>query len=254
VGHGNAAVLRAPTGEVVVVDGGRGTDGPARWNPLIRYLRHEGVGRVDAVINTHPDSDHVGGLVNLLSVIKVGAAYQPVGAFGRSRTAWKFGDLLAERKIPLQHLRRGDAFQLPGGIQVWVLHPPALFKTRKHGDNNLSLVLQLSYPGSNGRFLLTLPGDLEREGLESLRKVNLMKGGWLVAPHHGRNAQDNAVAASLFEPSIVVLSDSSDHPDTEQAIRFSSPSANFLPLNRTGCVEVEIDTQGRTNMTTFLEK
>lgn len=238
VGHGSSTVLRSPAGETVVVDGGKGTDGPARWSPLVRYLRHEGIGRVDAIVNTHPDEDHLGGLIDLVRAAKVGRAFQPDGSGFGTRTAFEFNAILSERGIPLVYLRRGDRPDLLEGAGTLVLHPPARFRTRRGKENNLSLVLRVAHPEDAPAFVLTLPGDVEKEGLEAVAGTHPAAGGWLVAPHHGRASGEPGTAVRLFGPEVLIVSDSKGHPELRDAF---GPAVKVLELSRTGCVEVSLD-------------
>lgn len=248
VGHGSSTVLRSPRGEVLVVDGGKGTDGPARWNTLVRYLRHEGLGRVDVIVNTHPDEDHLGGLLDLVRVAPVGRAFQPEGSGSGTRTASEFHALLGAKGIPLVTLKRGDRPELLSGILTRVLHPPRGFRSKRGKENNRSLALRIEIPGEAPLMEVTLPGDLEREGWDELARTSPPKGGWLLAPHHGRASGEPVRAVSILAPQVLVVSDSKDHPELTGAW---GPEVRVLSLNRTGCVEVRLDREGRLTETVF---
>src|SRR6185503_11860970 len=76
VGHGNAVVLESPRGQILIVDAGKGTRGPDRYLQVVTYLRYRGIQKVDGILNTHPDEDHVGGFVNVISAYPVAEVYE----------------------------------------------------------------------------------------------------------------------------------------------------------------------------------
>jgi len=64
VGQGDSILLRAPDGTDILIDGGPRTAGPT----VVAYLQQEGVDDIDVMVATHPDSDHIGGLINVLQL------------------------------------------------------------------------------------------------------------------------------------------------------------------------------------------
>ncbi|SRR5579871_1617144 len=249
VGHGNAVVFRSPDGRVLVMDGGKETHGPDRYNLLVSYLRHAGIQKVDGVLNTHPDEDHVGGLVNLLGAYAVGRVY--VGAQAQSDSAIyrKFQDSLLQHHLPLQQLKEGDGIHDLEPARVAVLHPPAGFKPRIHADNNSSLASLVSFGGIN----VLVPGDLEKEGLLKLLKDNrpFPHLDWLMAPHHGRLSGEPLLCAKGFKPRFVVLSDWRDYPDDHADFQSVVPDAVVISTAEEGAVEVEIWPEGQGRYRTW---
>lgn len=249
VGHGNAVVFQSPKGRILVMDGGKETHGPDRYNLLVSYLRHVGVQRVEGALNTHPDEDHVGGLVNLLGAYPVGLVYEGAQAQSDSAIYRKFQDSILQHHLSLQLLKEGDGLPDIEPAQVVVLHPPVNFKPRLHADNNLSLVSLVSFGGVN----LMMPGDLEKDGLLKLLKDNrpFPKLDWLMAPHHGRLSGEPLLCAKGFQPRFVVLSDWRDYPDDHADFQSVVPDAVVLSTAEEGAIEVEIWPDGRGRYRTW---
>lgn len=67
VGQGDAILIEAPNGKTMLVDGGKKGEGKA----VVEYIRQQGVKRLDYVVATHPDADHIGGLIAVLNSISV---------------------------------------------------------------------------------------------------------------------------------------------------------------------------------------
>lgn len=252
VGHGNAVVLRSPQGKVLVVDGGRETHGPDRYNLVVSYLRHEGVRKVEGVLDTHPDEDHVGGLVNLLWAYPVGTAYEGTQAQADTLIYKRFKQTIQERGVRLQVLREGDSLKELDPAQVTVLHPSDSYTPSLKADNNRSLVSLVSYGGVH----LILPGDLEKDGLLRLFRDNrpFPRTDWLMAPHHGRRSGESLLCAKNFKPRFVVLSDWRDYPEDHAAFQSQVPGAVVLSTAEVGAIEVEIGSNGQGRYRTFREQ
>ncbi|MCX6348223.1 MAG: MBL fold metallo-hydrolase, partial [Candidatus Aureabacteria bacterium] len=78
VHRGDSIVIRTPDNKTIVIDGGQGATEKSRFDAgaevLVPFLEKAGVARIDMVVSTHPDFDHLGGLVTLLrSRFPVGA-------------------------------------------------------------------------------------------------------------------------------------------------------------------------------------
>ena len=114
VGQGDATLIVAKDGESLLVDGG-----PSRETIRDR-LTHLGVTDLDAVLATHPDPEHIGGLVEVLDMFDVEQFYWN----GHASENQIFLDLMkaAEAEAELTVSRRGDTIEL-GNVTIKVLHP-----------------------------------------------------------------------------------------------------------------------------------
>lgn len=81
VGQGDALLLRPPEGQTVLVDAGPQAAGPE----VVRYLRDQGVERIDSLVATHPHEDHIGGMKDVLEAFEVGKVWDSGFVLG-SRT------------------------------------------------------------------------------------------------------------------------------------------------------------------------
>jgi competence protein ComEC len=250
VGHGNAVVLRSPQDKVFIVDGGKESKGPDRYQTVVAYLRHEGIQRVSGVLNTHPDEDHVGGLLNVIRAYPVSTAYEGSQARSDSRIYQLYETALLQKGIPTTHLNEGDRVWGLEPVDLNIVHPAAGFHPRLHEDNNRSVVSLISYGGVR----LVLPGDLEKPGLQEMFKNNqtLMNVDWLMAPHHGRNSGEPALCEKEMHPRFVVLSDYRDYTDARRT--YSSGRAVVFSTALDGAIEVEWDKNGIGQYRTYGEE
>ncbi|WP_071541483.1 MBL fold metallo-hydrolase [Neomoorella thermoacetica] len=73
VGQADSILIQLPDAKNILIDGGNNADGPA----VIRYLKDQGVSRLDYIIATHPHEDHVGGLDAVIEAFDIGKVYAP---------------------------------------------------------------------------------------------------------------------------------------------------------------------------------
>jgi len=180
VGQGQAVLLQAPGGARMLIDGGN------LFSPrfdigrdiLTPALCANHAPRLEWIINSHPDRDHLYGLFHLLRHFDVG---QFAGnGDTRHKLAKGLATLLVEQTYPSYTLTAGDSIQLSSGLRVDVLHPHVGFKG---GGNNISLVLRLLW---NDKPLALIPGDAERPAIQYMLDSGLdLRAPVLILPHHG---------------------------------------------------------------------
>lgn len=174
VGYGDAIVIQAPEGQVVLVDGGYDERGPQ----LVRNLQALGIGHLEYLVVTHFHPDHAGGLAAVLEAIPVEnpvlVAYFPDEVEPGARRI-----LERLRQMPRRQLKRGDQVSLSASVHLEVLHPETL-----SGDpNGDSLVLMLRYRKTR----LLLGGDVGADAQRAIvdRYGPALRADLIKIPHHG---------------------------------------------------------------------
>lgn len=236
VGQGDATLIRFPDGQAWLVDGG-GRVGPGRFDPgrahVVPALLDAGVFRLDAVVATHGDADHVRGLHAVLDRMEVGELIWN----GRAEDNEGMRALLADaesRGIPIHAVGRDESRQIgPAVVRLWSW-PDA------PNDNDASVVSLVRY----GCFRALLPGDIgaEREVrlVDELEPVSL-----LLAPHHGSDSSSSEAFVAKTQPTVVVVSVGRDNryglPKEEVLTRYERRGAQLYRLDRSGQVRVVSD-------------
>lgn len=201
VGQGEAILLKAPSGHVVLVDGGR--DGQVLRQALGRNLAFQQRG-IDVVAVTHPHEDHAGGLAEGLEGYAVGAVLLPAGDpadDGAAYRAWQ--EVVRARGIPRVEAYAGYAIGL-GEVRIDVLNPPKepLVGTSSDVDNN-GLVLRVSY----GRVSFLLTGDIRGFDEEFLERQGLpLASTVLKVAHHGSETSSSPAFVDAVHPRAAVIS------------------------------------------------
>lgn len=160
---------------------------------------------LDWVVNTHPDTDHLRGLLFPLETFSVGAvAFAPDGPSVRQTPdVIRCKTILSRRSIPARIWAAGDTIVLSPGLSVEVLHPSPNDNAAL-SSNNASLVLRLVWHGTP---LALICGDIERKGIRSMLKRGApLTAQVLVLPHHGAaNAQSSALYDAV-KPELALAS------------------------------------------------
>ena len=211
VGQGQALLLEWPHGGRALIDGGglfseRFDVGRDIVSPL---LTANALPRLDFIAVSHPDRDHIKGLLFIASRFSLKAAYtariagldppSPPGAAAPA-LAEAFASVLALRGIPRHTLEAGDRISLAEGLALEVLSPPR----GKAVSGNDGLVLRLVF---QGRGLALLPGDAEKPALrELLRSGTDLSAEVLILPHHGSAGSLLPELYDAVRPSIAIAS------------------------------------------------
>lgn len=201
VGTGDSIFLRTPGGTTLLVDGGDVTQYTDAGERVVApFLRANGIRKLDYVVVTHFDRDHVGGLFHVLEDFSV--ANVLVGPEGKKTSELEraFLKKCADQGIPVRRLARGDTIPVEGA-DIRVLHPSQAWAGHHEGNNN-SLVLQVAWPG----ITLVLPGDIEKEAEAELLPGLDRSAVLLKAPHHGSPTSSSEAFLERVHPAVAVAS------------------------------------------------
>lgn len=245
VGKGDAAFVRAPGSRGMLVDGGVSTQYfDAGRSIIIPFFDWAGVRSLDRVLISHPEMDHMGGLLAVVERMPVAALmWNPVGR--KPSHLEQIFDSAGRDKVFPAHtntnpLKMGDA-------TVTFLNAPWPI-TDPHGSrsaNNSSVVARVDY--LNASFLFT--GDLEFDGEDKLLSSGAnVSASVLKVGHHGGGGATSSRFLEAVRPKIAVISvdyPSALHvPHPKVLERLRAVGADVFITGRDGAVTVETD--GRT--------
>lgn len=189
VGQGTAVLVRTRHHALLLDAGpawGEGRDAGDRV--VVPFLRHRGVGRLDELVVTHRDLDHVGGAASVIRALPV----------ARLRSTLEPSHPLLKLGIQHQPCRRGQRWQWDG-VSFEVLHPWG-HESRTAKPNALSCVLRVE--DAQGRSLL-LTGDIEREQEQALQDAfdgAGLRADGLIVPHHGSRTSSTEGFLQAVQP------------------------------------------------------
>ena len=248
VGQGNAALIQFPGRERMLIDGGgfsRSTFDVGRM-VVAPFLFHSKILRIDYLVLTHPQTDHMNGLRFIASHFHPKEFwYNGYGV--KSLSYIELMKIVEESKIRKRlpfHLREGREIS---GVKVEILHPYSgeskeQLVENTTGMNNNSLVLKLSYGGKS----LLFPGDLERAGEEVVisRAGPLLRSDILLAPHHGSRNSCSKGFLQIVRPQICIISSGYGNyfgfPHSETLKRLRSAGSRVIRIDQVGAVQLSL--------------
>jgi competence protein ComEC len=243
VGQGDSTLVRFPGGQSLLVDAGGGTDQfDVGARVIAPVLWASGVRRLETMVITHGDPDHLGGAPSVLRDFSPSRVWDgvPVPPHVPMRA---FRELAESRAVAWRTLKRGDQIRLGGAvIQVW--NPPVADWERQRVRNDDSIVLEIRY----GNVSIVLPGDVgaavERWLAPQFAPTGLRI---LKAAHHGSATSSSLEFLEALRPAVVVFSCGRDnpygHPVPQVVGRVKDIGATIFRTDRDGEIRLETDGQ-----------
>jgi competence protein ComEC len=238
IGQGDAELIQSPTGAQVLIDGGPDDAVLSQLARVMGYFDR----RLDLVMPTHPDADHVGGLVDVFARYEVGAI---VRTENESDTAtWHaLTAAMGSEGAPVTYARRGQQYDLGGGATLAILYPDR--DASAMDSNDSSIVARLTYGGTSFLFTGDSPISVERyliaQGTEL--KSDVLKVG-----HHGSRTSTSDAYVAAVAPTYAIISVGADnrygHPHREVLDTLQKYGVLVHRTDEEGTIE--IDSDGKT--------
>ena len=187
---------------------------------VLPYLRQMGIRRIDRLIFSHGDRDHIGGATSVLANMKVGEILSSV--------ADKFSTYAA------RDCKRGESWEWDG-VRFDILHPATEAESKR---NDASCVLKITA----GDEAVLLPGDIEKAAERRLvkRQAQTLAAEILVAPHHGSNTSSTPAFIDAVSPRYVLFPvgyrNRYHFPRPEVMARYRSRHITALQTDATGAI------------------
>ena len=205
---------------------------------IAAYLDGRGIERLDALIITHFDKDHVGGAAKVLSSVPVGRVLQSNHPKD-SKEYDNYIEALDEAGLVAETVRETLRFTL-GGVE-YEIDPPAGGYT-EDGSNNSSLIVSVS----NGADRLLFMGDAESQRIAEFLGKGSAACDFLKVPHHGRFDDRSAALVDAARPKLAVVTSSDDEPEDAEVVALLERAGAEVFLTRTGAVLAESGGHGVT--------
>ena len=242
VGQGDCELIRIPgeseyynvlidTGEYGYADG------------LTEYLHDLGVERIDALVCSHPHTDHMGCMARIVQRFEIGGLYMPLLPEEQTPATAAYEKLLdaaAEKGLVITQLCEDAYLESPAGSQFQVMSPrkDAVWES----VNDYSAVIRLTYGESS--FLFT--GDAEKDS-----EAVILEDGYLVEAdvlkcgHHGSKTSTSAKFLKAVAPEFAVISCGADnrygHPHTGTMDKLAKLGVEVYRTDEDGTVLAKSD-------------
>ncbi len=229
VGQGLAVLVRTSS-HALLYDAGPafGAEADSGARVIVPYLRAAGLARLDLVVLSHEDNDHLGGALTVLESLEADALASSL-PLGHALNAL----VAAPRRCLAAGSWEWD------GVRFEFVHPASLEKTTRR--NNQSCVLRVASRG--GSMLLT--GDIERSAESQIIQTNkFLATDVLLVPHHGSRTSSSAEFIQAVAPRWAVVPvgyrNRFGHPNREVLERYRAAGAEVLRTDLDGAVLVRL--------------
>ena len=226
VGHGDCTIVVCD-GSAMVIDGGK----PGKSDMVFSFLQSHNIDHVQAVIGTHPDNDHIGGLPAVFHAAEVDVLYVPL----LEHEAKRHNTLMRtaqEAGVPIIVPNDGDTFQL-GEAHVSIIVPSVENPT----DNDLSLVVRITYGEHAFLLCADIDEDIESMLLATGREVgaNVLK-----VAHHGSETATSPAFLQAVSPTYAVISGNDQYGAAENEVtqRIQNAGITLLHTHFDGSVSI----------------
>lgn len=239
VGQGDAAYIRTPENQDILVDGGPDSTILTKLGKEMPFFDRE----IELVMLSHPQADHLSGLIDVMNRYKI------------DRILWtkikcdtgvcqEFERKINEKKILEEKVVAGNAINL-GSIEVRIFHPFSDLEDKYLKDSNESTIVAQIVYGKNS-FLFT--GDISKEIEDKLLNTKfVLKSDVLKVAHHGSKQSSSLNFLSVINPNYSIISvgakNSYGHPTPQTLQNLKEINSNFFRTDKDGDIKCESDGQ-----------
>lgn len=241
VKQGDGIYIESESGFNYLIDAGSSQVKQLMKYHLLPFLKSKARTSIDVVIITHPDTDHISGIMELMSTgYSIGTLLLPEVDFKEEvyveieKTAFVAG-------IPVRYLKRGEQL-VDGKLKLTCIHPYEGFQP--DSTNSYSTVLSLLY----GNFQMLLTGDIEGNGEDALisyLKENPMDYDVLKVAHHGSNHSTSFEFLQTIQAEYALISVGRNnwygHPGAELLDRLEQVKSIVYSTEERGAIIIHTD-------------
>ena len=205
VGQGDSCLIITPNNKRILIDGGGSENYDVGKNVLIPYLLARRIKKIDYIIVSHFDTDHIGGLLTVMEELKVDKVVISMQG-SNSENYSKFVKIVKERNIKVVVVGKGDRIKIENDLYFDVLWPNNSDLITENVLNNNSIVCKMNYK----YFSMLFTGDIEEiaeKQILNLYKNNLkiFNSTILKVAHHGSKTSSIQNFVDAIKPKIALI-------------------------------------------------
>ena len=254
VGQGDSMLISTPKGKNILVDGGGSRDETTfdiGKQTLIPYLLNKGITKLDYIIISHFDSDHVGGILSVLEELR--AKKVIICKQEENENYKRFKEIVKNKNIKVYVVKKGDNLKIEEDIWLKILWPKDE-RIKENAINNNSIVAKLNYKS----FSILLTGDIEKiaenEILKEYENSNILNASILKVAHHGSKSSSIKEFLEKVKPQIALIGvgekNTFGHPNTGVINRLQNLNTKIYRTDEKGEITIKIDSRGKVKIRT----
>jgi competence protein ComEC len=236
VGQGDAIFVETLNKKQLLIDGGPDFSVLEKLGRMMPFYDRY----IDVILLTHPEQDHMNGLIEILKRYQVGVVVFN-GTIRDTAQYWEFISLIENKAIPIKIAYQGEKIDFDNDISLNILYPFENLENQKLSDsNNASVVSKLIYKN----FELLLTGDIEKSVENKLIKANIdLTADILKIAHHGSKTSTSEAFLKAVNAIMAVIEVGADnkygHPHQEVLDRLKN--LIVLQTSREGNIQILTD-------------
>jgi competence protein ComEC len=242
VGHGQALLAQLPGGANILFDAGALHKNNVGRRIVAPFLDYSGISKIDSIIISHSDVDHINGIPEIVEHCDVNDVYSNDAFFSqpdRWGTAKFLEECLNQKGIEMQRL--GKELSLSSKVKIQILWPTEqILQDEKLSDNDTSAVSLIEFAGKK----ILLCSDIEKPAqAKLLRLYPELKADIAVVPHHGLVRTLDADFLETLNARILICSCGRGDYQSNRAIKPKS-KYRWLCTAEHGAIVVCVDKDG----------
>ena len=205
VGQGDSCLIVTPNNKKILIDGGGSESYDVGKNVLIPYLLARKIKKIDYIIVSHFDTDHISGLLTVMKELKVDKVIISMQG-SNSENYKKFVNIVKERNIKVVVVGKGDRLKIENDIYFDFLWPNNSDLVTENVLNNNSIVCKMNYRN----FSMLFTGDIEEIAEKQIlnqykNNLKILNSTILKVSHHGSKTSSTQNFVNAVMPKIVLI-------------------------------------------------
>lgn len=243
IGQGDCTLLKLPTGENILVDGGSSNKKNIAMYQIQPCLKNQGISYIDAIMISHTDEDHISGIVEMvelinenLSSIRIGMIILPQWS-NKGEEYEEIEDLALKLGIKVAYGMQKTQIEL-SNVRLDFISP--LIGATGEDANEDAMVVKLSYGNFGALFTGDIGADTEKKLLPYLDDIDYLK-----VAHHGSRYSTCDEFLDVVKPEIASIScsltNTYGHPSPETVERLKVHKAEIFYTMKNGAIMISTD-------------
>ena len=244
IGQGDCTLVVTPGKHTVLIDGGGDENYDIGRNVLVPYLLFKKIDKIDYIIVSHFDTDHVGGLLTVMEELKVENVV--ISRQGEdSENYRKFREIVEKKKIKVQIVEQGDRLKIENDAYLDILWPNNENLISDNALNNNSIVCKLSYKD----FSMLFTGDIEEKAEKQIlneykNNLEILKSTIIKVAHHGSKTSSTKEFIEAVKPEIALIgvgeNNTFGHPNINVLKRLTKCGAKIYRTDKMGEITIRV--------------
>ena len=257
VGQGDSTLIVTPQNKTILIDGGGSVNSnfDVGKNTLLPYILDRGFTKIDIVVISHFDTDHIGGIFTILKELEVKKVYISK-QIEKSENYKKFIEITSQRNIKVYEVMAGNRIYIENNLYFDILWPKDNQITTNILNNN-AIVCNLHYMKFNMLFTGDIEEIAEKEILNLYDKNKyLLKADILKVGHHGSKTSSINDFLNVISPKVAIIgvgkNNNFGHPNEDVLERLKNLCCNIYRTDLNGEISIEVDNNAKMKINTNL--